>query len=144
VKKETSFYIRELILIHELKDKFDVLDSEQVKFLLDWLEQQFEIPWGQIDWSKVSQSKSIKISKWENHQLTQYLSSLSLPNKSLNWSIVWSDAECGISIPFQLACDFIGELWYPSKSDIWMIEPEKKVCVEITHESVLSYAILAE
>ena len=139
---EQPFYLREMMNIPELKGLYKVLDLKTTKLAFSWLEENFQLPWGQIDWSRVDESNSIKINYWSNDQIGEYLLSLSLPEINASWSIIWSDFDLGITMPFIQVCKFIENIWYPAKSNVWIISPNKDCCVEITHESFLSHALL--
>lgn len=141
--EEPSFYVRELAYIPELQEKFSVLDIKSTELIFEWLQTRFNLPWGQIDWSRVSNSKSVEVKSWTCSQIGDYILSVQPPSKNDNWIVIWSDSDVAITLHLSLICRFIGELWYPGKSDVWMISPNKNFCIELTHESVLSYSLLS-
>lgn len=137
-----SFYTHELSKVPILCDNIQVLSIEETRYHFQWLEMNFDIFWGKINWSKVSKSVSVNIKKWTYSDLSQYLYSLDLQGENSEFCIVWSDSDVGVKVRFTLICQFIEELVYPGKSDIWIVNKSKSFCLEITHDEIISYAFL--
>jgi hypothetical protein len=137
-----SFYTDELSKIPVLSENIQILSIEETQNNFQWLEMQFDIFWGKINWSKVPKSVSVDIRRWTSSDLSQYLSSLDLPGSSSTCCVVWSDSDIGIKISFTLICQFIDEFIYPGKSDIWIVDKNKNFCLEVTHDEILSYTFL--
>lgn len=141
--EQMPFNVTELINIPELQGMFRLIDSEETDLMFKWLEHKFHIPCGQIDWSLVNGSNTIKIDNCSESQICDYLLSINVStNTDACWSIIWSDSKIGVNLKFTLISKFIGEIWYPAKADVWIISPRKDFCIEITHESVLSYGFV--
>ena len=113
--------MRELAYIPELQKNFSALDIKSTKLMFEWLQTRFNLPWGQIDWSRVSNSKSVEVKSWTFSQIGDYILSVQPPNKNDNWIVIWFDSDVAITLHLSLICRFIRELWYPGKSDVWII-----------------------
>lgn len=132
-----EFNIRRLLEIPELKEEIVIIEPVESKKYFDWLLNNFNFPYGQIDWETVTDSKTISIDGMPDDDITDILKELINPDRSFVG--IWSDIDRGIKLKGKTVIKHPGALWYPVKEDLWLISDDHKTVIEFHHESYLGY-----
>lgn len=132
-----EFNISRLIEIPELKESIQIIEAPQAKKYVDWLMENFEFPYGQIDWKGIVNSKTISIDGMDDNDISEILKEVIKPE--IGFTGIWSDIDRGIKLKGDMVIKYPGALWYPVKEDLWLISDDYKSVIEFHHEAYLSY-----
>ena len=128
-----SFNIDRLTEVDGLKDEFELLEASATSAVFDWLNDKFDLKYGQIDWDKVEGATTFEIDGLNKGKVLRHLLSLGLtPDDSV--LAVWSDCDEGIRLSVRAAFSFYDDLWYPAKEDLWLVTEDHSACIEFHHE----------
>lgn len=122
----------------ELEGKFELLSSEEAEDCVEWLSNNFSLPYGQIDWSEYEEAVTEALPELDYEDLGRRLSGLWLAADSEVY-LVWSDADEVVAFKWQDLTDHLEVLWLPGKEDVWLIPADESGCIELHHEKSLAY-----
>lgn len=122
----------------ELEGQFELLSADDAEDCVEWLSDNFSLPYGQIDWTDCPEGTSEKLPQLDYEQLAQRLTQLWLkPDAEV--LLVWSDADEVVSLRWKDALEHLETLWLPGKEDVWLIPSDESGCIELHHENRLGY-----
>lgn len=131
-----SWNVERLFEVPALAQVCEKLTAAQVDACFAWLQDHFSLPYGQIDWKKVPLAKTQSLNPVDRPKILRQLLSQGFALEQPCCAI-WSDADDGVRLPLAAAIQYLDDLWYPTKEDLWLIPDDWGGVIEAHHEGHL-------
>lgn len=132
-----DFIIKNLLDIKDVKNTSELLHKKDTDKYILWLDDNFQIEYGQINWKNVANYQRILIDGIPDNDIKSILSGIIVPSKT--YIAIWSDINEGLKIIGDTIIKYHNKMFYPVKSDLWLIAEDYTACIEFHHESYLGF-----